>query len=73
MYWYRVEFINEEYYSQTTSEGLIGATSYGAAAEEIVKYVGKDNIISLYLTEMSNPLEIDELQDVINDYEKEEN
>lgn len=60
MFEYKVRFYNEEN-DISLSHGVIGAKSYSKAAKAIVEYFGEE-IITMELSELMNPLEEDDLK-----------
>lgn len=60
MFEYKVRFYNEDS-EICLSHGVIGAKSYSKAAKAIVEYFGEE-IITMELSELMNPLEEDDLK-----------
>ena len=60
MFEYKVRFYNEDG-EVSLSHGVIGAKSYSKAAKKIVEYFGEE-IITMELSELMNPLEEDDLK-----------
>lgn len=70
---YTVQFLpeDEELYAnkmdggRVTENGLIAATTYGEAVENIVHYYGEENIIEVSIYECENPLCQEEIEDFL--------
>ena len=52
MYRYNVEFFDEIESKVTKERGLVGAETFGTAADKLVEYYGKDNIFEMNLEEI---------------------
>lgn len=46
-------------------KGIIAESSYGEAVDAIVYYVGYDNVISVEIMELENPLCDEEIKDML--------
>lgn len=60
MFEYKVRFYNEDG-DISLSHGVLGAKTYAKAAELVVEYFGEE-IITMELSELINPLEEDDLK-----------
>ena len=60
-------FTNVDRFGNVTEEGIVGCNSYGEAAEKVVDYVGRDNVIEISLYECDNPLCYDEIKDMMQE------
>lgn len=63
MYHYIVEFWDSEEQRVVHESGLVGATSYGEAAERLTKYYGSIRLTSMELVEWENILCEEEILD----------
>ena len=63
MYHYIVEFWDNEEQRVVHESGLIGAASYGEAAERLTKYYGSIRLTSMELVEWENILSEEEILD----------
>lgn len=61
MFKYQADFWDEVDQVSKTEQGLIAAADYGEAAEKVVTYYGKSNIVSIYLEEWDDVLTEDEV------------
>ena len=61
MFKYQVCYWDEVDEATKTEHGLIAAEFYSEAAEKIVAYYGKANIVSMYLEEWEGMLTTDEI------------
>lgn len=64
MFSYDVYFHEEENDQAIHEYGIVSAPSYGAAANRLVEYFGKESIISIELTELMDVLAADEIRDM---------
>lgn len=74
MFWYRVQYIEPaKGYEVEKIEGLVAAGSYMAAVKQVIDYCSTDGdgIIDLYVTELNNPLDSEELMEILNEYPEE--
>lgn len=68
MFRYTVEYHDESNGWKLVSEsGIVGATSYGAAADRVVEYFGKENIFSVSLYELEDVLCDEEIRETIDE------
>lgn len=69
MFEYKVRYYDEldERGGITDSHGICAAATYGEAAERVLKYFGKANVIYMALCEMEDVLDDCELADVLHD------
>ena len=65
MFYYKVEFWDEIECKNTTDEGLTDADTYGKAADKVQEYYGKDNVVTISLTEFENVLTVDDLHGLL--------
>jgi len=68
MFRFTVDFIDEGF--PRTERGILTQTSYGDAANRLVEYYGKENIISISLYETEEVLIDDEILEMINEDKK---
>ena len=47
-----------------TEHGITTGDSYGIAVDKIVEFVGKDNIIEISIYELTDPLNMEEVQEL---------
>jgi len=62
MYYYLVDFLDEDY-NEHKESGLIGAQSYSTATAQVTDFYGEGNIISLYLEQWNDVVTEDEVLD----------
>lgn len=63
MFYYVVEYWDNEERRVVRESGLVGATSYGEAAERLAKYYGDIRLTSMELAEWENILSEEEILD----------
>lgn len=56
MFSYVVTYFDEFDKKTRTEKGLLSASTYGAAADRLVKFYGKDSLITLVLTALEDIL-----------------
>ena len=57
LFHYYANFLDEmNDLAETQEEGIVAASDYGAAANRVVSYYGKDNLISVKLIALDDPL-----------------
>lgn len=66
MYCYVINFWDEIDNTDCTEKGIVGASSYGEAAQKITDYYGAKNVIEIKLYESEDVLCQDELLDMFN-------
>lgn len=54
MFRYNVEFWDEMDNKVNKEKGIIGAETYGSAADKLVEYYGADNIFTIELSEIES-------------------
>lgn len=70
MFEYKVRYwdeLDERGTSIIDTHGICAANTYGEAAERVLKYFGKDNVIYMALCQMEDVLDEEELSDVLKD------
>ena len=72
MFRYEVEFWDEIDKIERKESGFIAAKRYGAAANKVVDYYGKNNVSSITLSEMLNPICDEEMREVVKENKKNE-
>ena len=50
-----------------TEKGVVAKSSYGEAVEEVVDFVGRDNVVSVEVWELENPLCDEEIKDMLEE------
>lgn len=61
MFSYVVTFFDTEIKTTTTEKGIVAAETYGKAADKLVDYYGKSELITMVLTELNNILTEEEI------------
>lgn len=72
MFRYEVEFWDEIDNIERKESGFVAAKRYGAAANKLVDYYGKDNISSITISEMLNPICDEEMLEGFKETKKDE-
>lgn len=62
MFRYEINYWDEDMQESATEKGIVSAATYGGAAEKIVSYYGKDNIIDIRLYELEDILTDEDVQ-----------
>ncbi len=65
MFRFKVEYFDTVEHKDNSDKGILGATSYAAACDELIKYYGADNILSIYLYELESPLTDDAVRETV--------
>lgn len=68
MFEYKVRYWDELDESGTSiidGRGIVAANTYGEAAERVLKYFGKSNVIYMALCEMEDVLDTEELAEML--------
>ena len=64
MFEYNVYYHDEEENKPLYEKGIVSSHSYGDAANRLVEYFGKENVITIELTELMDVLCFEELQEM---------
>ena len=67
MFRFTVDFYDEETHGPNTDKGIVGTSTYGAAADRLVEYYGKENIVSISLYEIEEVVIDDEILEMIDE------
>lgn len=66
MFLYHMTYYDDTDCKVLTEKGFIGASTYADAADKLVEYYGRANVIGLYLAEQDNILNFSDLQAMLN-------
>ena len=68
MFCYKVKFWDD--FDEVTKElnGLLSAEDYGSAANRIIDYYGKENVITLMLEEIDSPIEQEDIEHLFEEF-----
>lgn len=61
MFKYTIKYFSEYDEREITTSGLIGASSYGKAAKQLINYYGEDNVYQIQLEELENPIALSDI------------